>query len=204
MNRISSSDRLKHGHFIEDQFQKVIHNQKGWTVKEKGQRRLSDAEQLRDRQTFIDINSEFGKSLIQQLPPTWQHPYVKRLELEGIPCANRFVPDFECHYKEQFCFDAEIKSEMTNRPNITFELSGYLWAKKQQQLTKTEKVFIFAVQNQSIEWFYLMLNQLPEKTTKIFSGENCGGSGRPFGIIPKASLNQKLEHLFWYFETLEF
>jgi len=198
----TSTERLKHGHFVEDEFEKFMNRFPNWKLIEKGQRRLSEEDQMKAREVFVPFESKLGDELKSMLPASWLEIYQQRLSKEGIPNGERFVSDFSCHCDGWPVFDAEIKSEMMGYPNITFELSGYLWSKYEQAKHDTNKVFIFAVGQKSFEWFYLFLDQIPEMTTRVMAGKDCAGSGRPFGLIPKSLLTQKFEHLLWYYETL--
>ena len=198
----TSAERLKHGHFVEDQFEEFMRKFPNWKLIEDGQRRLPEHQQMEARQIFVPFDSKFGEELKSMLPSSWVDVYEQRLAKEGIPNGERFVSDFSCHLSGWPIFDAEIKSEMTGHPNITFELSGYLWSKYEQLKHGSNKVFIFAVGEQNFDWFYLFLDQIPQLTSRVLPGRDCAGSGRPFGLIPKSALTQKFEHLLWYYETL--
>ncbi len=201
MNKLSSTERLRHGHHVEDQFEQFMSNWHGWQLIERGQRRLPDFEQLAARQIFVPFDTIEGKELLNLLPDIWRPTYYCRLKTEGIPNRARYEPDFTCVHRGSVAFDAEIKSEMKGYENIAYELSGYIWAQHEYLKTGKEKIFIFAIGEQVFDWYYLFLSQIVDKTIRVLGGNDCVGSGRPFGLIPKASLTQPLEELLWYFET---
>ena len=201
MIRLTSTERLKHGHYVEDQFQNFMSKYSNWNLIERGQRRLPDADQHAARQIFVSFDTPQGKQLLNLLPDTWRPIYYCRLKSEGIPNQARYEPDFTCSCLNGSAFDVEIKSEMKGYDNITYELSGYIWSQHEYLQTGKQKVFVFAIGDQIFDWYYLFLDQVVEHTARILGGNNCAGSGRPFGLIPKSFLTQRFEQLLWYYET---
>jgi len=197
-----STTRLRHGHAIEDAFRTFMKERPDWEIQDMGQRHLPIEQQMRDRQIFIPFETEKGQEFLNCLPAEWRDVYRARLKDKGIPSAKRYVPDFLCKYKNVDVIDVDVKSEIGNYPNITFELSGYGWSVLYKFHNLTDKVFVFPLGKNCADWYYLFLEQIPSHTVRIIGGENCGGSGTPFGLIPKASLTQKFTDLLSYHETM--
>ena len=207
---IEFKKRLNYGTEREKLFRDYIDNRFGWQCKEAGKGLLTKEQRDQLNSEFLSFDSNLSAYLLSRFPVKWRQTYLESLRQKGtpgIPIKERFDADAKCFYKGQIAFDAEIKSDMTTWPNITFCLSGFMWALESQSKGETEKIYIWDVGDDVSQWRYLFLDQIIDYTLDVRTGIGLKGSQTPHGRVPKAKLEastQYLCNLLSYFETVEF
>jgi len=210
LTTIKFQQRWTHGIKREQLFREYVNQRKDWNSEVSGKILLSQQEQDELNSQFISFDSKLSAHLLGRLPKSWQDIYLESLHArgtKGIPIKERFEADAKCFYKNDLIFDAEIKSDMTNWPNITYCLSGYIWALESRSENEIEKIYIWDIGDDVSKWRYLFLDQIVNFTLDVRTGIGLKGSQTPHGRVPKAKLeasNQYLGDLLSYFETVEF
>jgi len=210
LTSISFRTRLDYGTEREKLFRDYINKRPGWECHEAGKGLLSEYERNELNSEFWPFGEPYVAHLLSRFPPKWKEVYLESLKAKGtpgIPLKERFEADVKCFYQGKIAFDAEIKSDMTTWPNITFCLSGFMWALESQSEGETEKIYIWDVGDNVSKWRYLFLDQIIDHTLDARTGIGLKGSQTPHGRVPKAKLEastQYLSNLLSYFETVEF
>lgn len=210
MTAIKFSERHLHGLQREQMFRDYINSRKGWSCHETGQNVLTEFQRQELQNDFLAFDSKLSVALLNHLPSDVRTMYVQRLKdtsRPGIPCEGRFEPDAQCIYNNSPAFQAEIKTDMGDYPNITYCLAGFIWSCEADTKPGTHKIFIFDVDEDVAKWRYLFMDQIVSFTTSFQSGEGMRGSCTPHGRVSKAKLKSSTQHLsnlLSYFETVEF
>ena len=207
---IEFKKRLNYGTEREKLFRDYIDKRLDWQCKEAGKGLLSPEQRDQLNTEFLAFDSNLSTHLLSKFPAKWRETYLESLRLKGtagLPIKERFEADAKCFYQNKIAFDAEIKSDMTTWPNITFCLSGFMWALESQSQGETEKIYIWDVGDDVSQWRYLFLDQIIDYTLDVRTGIGLKGSQTPHGRVPKAKLEASTQYLcdlLSYFETVEF
>jgi hypothetical protein len=204
------SFKTRHNHGLEREilFRNFINSRFGWFCEEIGQNTLSEEKRQELQQTFLPFDSKDAQSLLDYLPEDYKDKYLQRLKdtlKPGIPCQERFEADINCYYKDNLMFQGEIKSDMGTYPNITFCVSGYIWAAHANSQASPQKIYLWDLGDDISEWRFLFLEDIPKFTNDWRTGEGLKGSQTPHGLVSKSRLSYAalpVSDLLIWFETI--
>lgn len=195
-----SKTRLSYGVKHEIEFENLFKRHLTIKCEPFGQVLLPDRAREILRNAKVHVDSALGKEWIEQLPEDWRHIYKRGIGMH-LPSMSRWDPDYIIHEDKQPIAFAEIKSCITQTPNVSIEISGILAAILNKKRLGVLQIYVFNPWEGKDYWSYTTLDTLLEKAKWANDGIGTRGSNRPFVLVPKSDLMSNFENIFFNNET---
>lgn len=185
--------RNSYGSQAENDFRCWLQMHPGWQVQQYGQGLMTDESRRMMRENAFSGNPKILETLIAEMQPSERKVYLDRLD--AIPNLARWLPDFVVSYRDTIICAPDIKTSMSDTPNWAVEMSSIL-GNKLHSLTGVECVYAFPPTQYVDYWTCATPDLLRECSFRILDGKSTkGGSGTPFYLIPKRSIETPFKSL---------
>jgi len=184
---MSFNQRSSFGNKAEQDFKRWVHMQPGWHVEPYGQGLMNERSKQMMRETSFNGDASTLENLIAEMLPAERNIYMERVAT--IPNLTRWMPDFIVAYKNQIICAPDVKTSMSTTPNWAVEMSSIL-GNKLHSKTGVQCIYAFPPSPFVEYWSCASPDQLRDRAFKILDGKSvCGGSGTPFYLVPKRSID---------------
>jgi len=187
------SNRNKCGSEAENEFESWLQMNSGWEVQPYGQGLMTEKSRRMMRNSGFNGDPKILESLLAEMRPAERNVYFDRINT--MPNLARWLPDFVISYKNTIICAPDIKTSMSSTPNWAVEMSSIL-GNKLHSLTGVQCIYVFPPSEYTNYWTCATPDLLRQCSSKILDGKSTkGGSGTPFYLVPKRSIEIPLKAL---------